>query len=163
PQAKLIATGQDPDHYEEWNAAQLKTDAATFDYLSTHFVVTTTETIEHKPSPEFLAEASFALPVELGRKLEAMQQQIDSVPAFSGKARIAFTEWLFIHPDGFTRPAPRFDNLGGAITSAAFFNMLMRHANIVPISDMTGIIEFGGIWKKREQVYGTPQYYVFTM
>jgi alpha-N-arabinofuranosidase len=163
PRAKLIATGQDPDNYESWNAGQLKTDPGTFDYLSTHFVVTTTETIEHQPSPEFLAQASFALPIELGRKLEAMQQQINSVPAFSGKAHIAFTEWLFIHGDGFTRAAPRYDNLGGAITAAAFFNTLMRHADIVPISDMTGIIEFGGIWKKRERVYGTPQYHLFTM
>jgi alpha-L-arabinofuranosidase len=41
--------------------------------------------------------------------------------------------------------------------------MLLRNADIVPISDMTGIIEFGGIWKKRGRVYGTPAYYAFSM
>jgi alpha-L-arabinofuranosidase len=33
----------------------------------------------------------------------------------------------------------------------------------VPISDMTGIIEFAGIWKKRGRVYGTPSYYTFRL
>jgi alpha-N-arabinofuranosidase len=41
--------------------------------------------------------------------------------------------------------------------------MLIRNADIVPISDMTGVIEFGGIWKKRGRVYGTPAYYAFSM
>jgi alpha-N-arabinofuranosidase len=38
--------------------------------------------------------------------------------------------------------------------------MLLQHADIVPISDMTGIVEFAGIWKRREQVYGAPGYWV---
>jgi alpha-N-arabinofuranosidase len=50
--------------------------------------------------------------------------------------------------------------MGGAINTAGFLNMLMRNSSIVPISDMTGILEFGGIWKKREQVYGAPGYWV---
>jgi alpha-N-arabinofuranosidase len=33
----------------------------------------------------------------------------------------------------------------------------------VPISDMTGIMEFAGIWKSRGQVYGAPGYYAFRM
>jgi alpha-N-arabinofuranosidase len=41
-----------------------------------------------------------------------------------------------------------------------FLNMLSRNSSIVPTSDMTGILEFGGIWKKREQVYGAPGYWV---
>ena len=38
--------------------------------------------------------------------------------------------------------------------------MVMRNADVVSISDMTGIMEFGGIWKKRGQVYGAPAYWV---
>jgi len=38
--------------------------------------------------------------------------------------------------------------------------MVMRNANAVSVSDMTGIMEFGGIWKKRGQVYGAPAYWV---
>jgi alpha-N-arabinofuranosidase len=163
PQARLIATGQDPDVYQKWNAAQLQNPARAFNYLSTHFVVTTDRTVSGDRSPDFLAQAAFALPVELGRKIEAMQKQIDEHPAFRDKARIAFTEWLYVCCGGGNADAPRFDNMGGAIGAAGFFNMLMQHADIVPISDMTGIIEFAGIWKKHGIVYGTPSYYAFRM
>ena len=44
-----------------------------------------------------------------------------------------------------------------------FLNMLLRNADIVPVSDMTGIIEFGGIWKKRGRVFGVPAYWVFRL
>ena len=160
PKALLIATGQDPDAYEKWNAAQLTNPAGTFDYLSTHFVVTTDATLMHNPSADFIAQATFALPVELGRKLRKMQEQIDGAPTFAGKAHVAFTEWLYVahRPD-----APRFSNMAGAIGAAAFFNMLMKNADVVPISDMTGIMEFAGIWKKRSQVYAAPAYYAFKM
>jgi alpha-N-arabinofuranosidase len=160
PQAHLIATGQDPDVFKTWNAAQLTNPGGTFDYLSTHFVVTVDQTRLPRPSPDFIAAATFALPIELGRKLREMQTQIDGNPAFAGKAHIAFTEWLYVgRPDR----GPTFVNMGGAIGAASFFNMLMRNADIVPISDMTGILEFAGIWKKRSQVFAAPAYYAFRM
>ncbi|GGG96815.1 alpha-L-arabinofuranosidase C-terminal domain-containing protein [Silvibacterium dinghuense] len=160
PRAKLIATGQDPDHFQQWNAAQLTNPAGTFDYLSTHFVVTTDATVKPSPNADFLAQATFALPVQLGRQLREMQQQMDGTPAFAHKTHIAFTEWLFV---GHRPDTPRFTNMGGAIAAAAFFNMLMQNADVVPVSDMTGIMEFAGIWKKRGQVYAAPAYYVFQM
>jgi alpha-N-arabinofuranosidase len=49
--------------------------------------------------------------------------------------------------------APRFTNMGGAIGAAGFLDMLLQNADVVPISDMTGIIEFGGVWKTRSQAY----------
>lgn len=160
PTARLIATGRDPDSFEQWNATQLGDPAGTFDYLSTHFVVSDTETESAHPATDFIAAAAFALPVELGRKLEQEQKQIDRFPAFANKAHIAFTEWLFI---GNRPGTPTFTNLGGAIDTAGFLNMLMRHADNVPISDMTGIMEFAGIWKKRSQVYAAPGYYALRM
>lgn len=160
PQARLIATGADPDSFSKWNATQLTNPAGTFDYLSTHFVVTNTETETRGASADFVAAAAFALPVELGRRVEQEQAQIDQNPAFANKAHVAFTEWLFI---GRRAGTPSFANLGGAIDTGGFLNMLMRHSSIVPISDMTGIMEFAGIWKKRSQVYATPAYYVFRM
>lgn len=39
--------------------------------------------------------------------------------------------------------------------------MLMRTADIVPISDMTGIMEFAGIWKDKGRAFGTPAYWTF--
>lgn len=160
PQARLIATGEDPDNFKQWNATQLANPPGTFDYLSAHFVVTNTDTQMPHASADFIDAAAFALPVELGRRLEQEQQQINSFPAFANKAHIAFTEWLFI---GHRPGTPNFTNLGGAIDTAGFLNMLMRHAEITPVSDMTGIMEFAGIWKKRGQVYASPGYWALRM
>lgn len=160
PDARLIATGGDPEWFTKWNAVQLSNPAGTFNYLSTHFVVTTSDTNNPHASSSFINQAAFALPVELGRKLEDDQKQIDSFPAFAQKAHVAFTEWLFI---GERPGTPSFTNMGGAVDTGGFFNMIMRHASIVPVSDMTGIMEFAGIWKKRSQVYAAPGYYVFRM
>jgi alpha-N-arabinofuranosidase len=163
PEAKLIATGQDPDVYEKWNAAQLTNQPGTFDYLSTHFVVRTDSLPARASTPDAVSAATFALPVGLERKLRDMQQQINGTANFRDKAHIAFTEWLFVCCNGNTPNAPRWDNMAGAITTGGFLNMLLRNADIVPISDMTGIIEFAGIWKKRGRVFGTPAYYVFKL
>ena len=160
PKSLLIATGQDPDTYRKWNAAQLTNPAGTFDFLSTHFVVTDSATRMRNPTPDFVASASFALPIELGRKLREMQGQIDENTGFAKKAHIAFTEWLYV---GNSRNTPVYTNMGGAIGAAGFFNMLMRNADVAPVSDMTGILEFAGIWKKRAQVYAAPAYYAFRM
>ena len=53
PKAKIIATGQDPDHFEEWNEAQLRDPAGSFDFPSTHFVVTTKRTQDPISRPTF--------------------------------------------------------------------------------------------------------------
>ena len=163
PEARLIATGQDPDVYQKWNAAQLTDPPNTFQFLSTHFVVTTDRVENRASSPDDIALASFALPVELGRRLHAMQAQIDQSKDFRDKAHIAFTEWLFVCCGRGPANAPRYDNMGGAVAAGGFFDMLIQNADIVPISDMTGIIEFAGIWKKRGRVYATPAYYVFRL
>jgi len=159
PKAVLIGTGADEDFYHDWNAAQLS-NADSFRYLSTHFVVTTNEVLRKDPSPDFLAEATFALPVGLERKLREMYSQIQSVPGARDNIKIAFTEWLFWTESD---KSPRYDNLGGAIASAGFLNMLMRVADIVPISDMTGTLYFGGIWKARGRAFGVPSYWAFRM
>jgi alpha-L-arabinofuranosidase len=160
PTARLIATGADPDGFMHWNSIQLGNPAGTFNYLSTHFVVTVSSTQLPHPSTDFIDSAAFALPIELGRKLQDEQDQINQYPAFANKAHVAFTEWLFI---GHRPGTPSFTNMGGAIDTAGFFNMLMRHTSIVPTSDMTGIMDFAGIWKDRGQVYGAPGYYAFKM
>jgi alpha-N-arabinofuranosidase len=92
-----------------------------------------------------------------------MQDQINQNAGFRDKAHIAFTEWLYVCCGGGNANAPRFDNMGGAIGTAGFFNMLIQNADVVPISDMTGIVEFAGIWKKRGRVYAAPSYYAFRL
>jgi alpha-N-arabinofuranosidase len=54
-------------------------------------------------------------------------------------------------------------NEGGAVMAAGFLNTVLRHTSEIRITDMTGIMEFAGIWKRREQVYAVPAYYVFKM
>jgi alpha-N-arabinofuranosidase len=49
-----------------------------------------------------------------------------------------------------------YENLGGALAAAGVLNTLMRVADITPIANMTGLVEFGGIWQKRGRVYGVP-------
>ena len=165
PEARLIATGQDPDTYQKWNAAQLTNPPGTFNFLSTHFVVTTDRLADSRVSRDQMALDGFALPVELSRKLRAMQKQIDDTPGYRDKAHIAFTEWLWVCCGGrMSVPnAPRWDNMAGAMITGGFLNMLIDNADVVPVSDMTGIIEFAGIWKKRGRVFGTPAYYVFQL
>ncbi len=164
PKARLIATGQDPDHFEKWNQAQLLNPPGTFDFLSTHFVVGMDRVQESHASPETVALDGFALPVELGRRLRNMQKQIDERPGYRDRVHLAFTEWLWACCDGRKMSdAPKWDNMGGAIATAGFVNMLLTHADAVPISDMTGLVEFEGIWKKRGRVFGTPAYYAFQL
>ncbi len=160
PRARLIATGQDPDHSEKWNAAQLQLAPVSFQYLATHFVVRTNDIQKASPTKEFIAAAGLALPVGLERQLRLMHSQIEANPATRGKIQIAFTEWLF---HGAAASSPQFSNLGGALCTAGFLNTLIRVSDFTPISDMTGLIEFGGIWQKRGRVYGVPAYWAFRM
>ncbi len=160
PAAQLIATGADPDSFKQWNAIQLTSPPGTFNFLSTHFVVPTGEVMMKDPAPGFIDAAAFALPVELERRLHDAQKQIDDTPGYKGRVHLAFTEWLFV---GNPLNAPIFTNTGGAIVTGGFLNMLLRNSGVVPVSDMTGIMEFAGIWKNRGQVYASPGYYVFKM
>jgi alpha-L-arabinofuranosidase len=159
PKARLIATGQDPDKFEQWNAELLQAPAA-YDYLATHFVVVPTEILRRDASPDFVASSALAYPVALEKRLRLMKEQIDSVDGARGRVNLAFTEWLFYGRDD---RGPRFMNQGGALLAAGFLNMLMRTADFVPIANMTGLIEFGGIWQKKARVFGTPAYYAFRM
>jgi len=152
PNARLIATGADPDGFEKWNAAQLANPPRTFNYLSTHFVVTTNSLVARNPSPDMIAQATFALPVELERRLRTMHKQFQDTNG-DHQVLTAFTEWLFWAEND---TVPRYDNMGGALATAGFLNMLLRSADIAPIADMTGNIEFGGIWKKRGRPTESP-------
>ncbi len=160
PKARLIATGQDPDRFADWNALQLANPVGTMNYISTHFVETTDEVGLRNASPAFLTAATMALPDGLEKKLAAMHQQVAGTPQ-KDAVKIAFTEWLWAGP--LLHRNPNYENFAGALTTASMLNMLMRSSDAVPISDMTGIMEFEGIWKKRGIVYRTPAAYAFGM
>jgi alpha-N-arabinofuranosidase len=154
PSSRLIATGGDEDSFTEWNAQQLKNSPDSFNFLSTHFVVTDNVQLPHA-SNDFRAMAALALPWGLTGRMRAIKKQAEE--AGHKDAHIAFTEWLMVSN---SHAGPQFRNMGGGLFAGGFLNMLMRNSDIIDISDMTGILEFGGIWKKREQVYGAPAYWV---
>ncbi len=162
PTARLIATGEDPDHFQQWNAAQLANPVGTMNYLSTHFVETTSSVRLPDASPDFITAATLALPIGLEHQLALMRDQIAASPQ-KDAVKTAFTEWLWAGGRGGHSEVPNYDNVAGALTTAGLFNALMRSSDIVPISDMTGIIEFAGVWKKRGVVYSTPAAYALGM
>jgi alpha-N-arabinofuranosidase len=166
PDAEIIVTGDRPQEFEKWHAALLTLPQDTFRYLSIHFVETSRSNSTWKPHTENSAYMVYAKTFHVGETFDQMLAQVDST-AHHGKVHFAMTEWLFnsMGPGerNFTTDYPGWINQGGAVAAAGLFNSLLRHTNALKIADMTGMMEFAGIWKKRERVYAQPSYYVFQM
>lgn len=165
--ATLMATGETPNNFERWNAAQFTNPPGTFDLLTMHFITGTNHVRLDPYTPDFMAAAAYAVPYALGSALDRMQTQMDAVPGYKGKTHFAVTEWLFNSKGAgernFTNESPSSRNEGGAVMIASTFNTYFRHNSQVKLVDMTGLMEFAGIWKRREQVFASPAYYVFQM
>jgi alpha-N-arabinofuranosidase len=157
PQSMIFATGADIDVFHDWNAALINQAGAKLSYLTTHFVVGMEEVINKKLGREAIWAADLAVPVGFGRALRPVKQQIDSNAVTRGRLKLALTEWLFAAPEGSA--FPRWTNLGGALVAAGWMNMLLQNANFVPVSNMTGLLDFAGIHVHRGRVYVTPQYW----
>jgi alpha-N-arabinofuranosidase len=153
----IFANGADIDEFRDWNGALIDKDAGILNYLTTHFVVGMEDMVAKDAGRDAAWAADFAIPVGVARALDPVKAQIDANPGARGKVKLAYTEWLFWAPEG--SDYPRWDNLGGAVLGAAWMNMLLSHADFVPVSDMTGLLEFAGIYKKRGRVFVTPQYW----
>ncbi len=167
PDATIIATGLGPMSDGKWNAAQLANPAGTFDDLSLHFILGTNHPAMENATPDFTAAAAYALPYAVGPYFDKVQAQVDEHPDLRDKVHFAVTEWLFnskgFGERNFTDESPSWMNEGGAVMAAGFLNTVLRHSSEIKITDMTGIMEFAGIWKRHEQVYAVPAYYVFKM
>ncbi len=167
PDAQLIATGHGPVSNGKWNAEQLSDPPGTFNDLSLHFILGTNHPILESATPDFVAAAAYALPYAVAPYFDKVQQQIDEHPDLRGKVHLAVTEWLFNSKGygerNFTDESPSWMNEGGAVLAASFLNTVLRHTSEIEITDMTGLMEFAGIWKRREQVFAVPAYYAFQM
>jgi alpha-N-arabinofuranosidase len=167
PHATLIATGNTPNGPAAWNAAQLTNPPGTFDMLSTHFITGTNHVEMRSATPDFVAAAAYAVPFGVGADFDRMQAQVDAVPGYKDKVRFAVTEWLYNSKGNgernFTNESPSSKNEGGAVMIASTFHTYFRHNSQIKLVDMTGMMEFAGIWKRREQVFATPAYYAFRM
>lgn len=165
--ATLMATGERPSNFEHWNAAQLTNPPGTFDLLTSHFIAGTNHVLLQPSNPDFIAAAAYAVPYAVGADFDQMQAQIDAAPGYRDKAHLAVTEWLFNSKGAgernFTNDSPSSRNEGGAVMIASTFNTYFRHNKEIKLVDMTGLMEFAGIWKRREQVFASPAYYVFRM
>lgn len=162
PTVKLIATGGDVDSYRDWNAALIAEAGSELELVSTHLVIGMQpgEQLRKGADDAFTHRADLAVPVGVGRALDAMHAQFEADPQTRGRVKVAFTEWQFWSP----RPEdPRFTNLGGAVNSAAFFHMLMRRAEFVPVSNMSNLVQFAGIHRQRGRVFVTPSYHVLRL
>jgi alpha-L-arabinofuranosidase len=164
--ATLLATGGVPDNFERWNATQISNPPRTFDLLTTHFITGTNHVRLANSTADFMAAAAYAVPYGVGARFDLMQKQLDATQGFND-IHFAVTEWLFNSKGAgernFTNESPSSRNEGGAVMIAATFNTYFRHNQQIKLVDMTGLMEFAGIWKRREQVFGTPAYYVFQM
>lgn len=167
PDATIIATGLGPVTDGKWNAAQLGSPAGTFDDLSLHFILGTNHPALVGATPDFTAAAAYALPYAVGPYFDKVEAQVNEHPDLRGKVHFAITEWLFNSKGNgernFTDESPSWMNEGGAVMAAGFLNTVLRHSSEINITNMTGIMEFAGIWKRREQVYAVPAYYTFRM
>jgi alpha-N-arabinofuranosidase len=166
PNAEIIATGLGPMSDGKWNAAQLMNPPGTFDYLSLHFILGTNRPVR-EGSPDFMASAAYALPHAVGPYFDKVWAQIDRDSKHKDKVHLAITEWLFnskgFGERNFTNESPSWMNQGGAVMAAGFLNTMLRHSGQIKIANMTGSMEFAGVWKRREQVYAVPAYYVFQL
>lgn len=167
PNAAIIATGLGPVRFTQWNAAQLSTPHGTFNNLSMHFIIGANHAVNRHASPGFLAEAAYATTWAVGPWFDRMQAQVNQAPGMANKVHFAITEWLFNSKGygerNFTDESPSWLNEGGAVLAAGFFNTMLRHGSEIKIADMTGMMDFAGIWQKEGQVYASPAYYVFKM
>lgn len=165
--ATLMATGEIPTGFSDWNHEQLTNPPGTFSLLTTHFITGTNHVSLSPGTPDFMAAAAYAVPYAVGADFDEMQAQINSAPGWRNRAHLAVTEWLFNSKGAgernFTNESPSSGNEGGAVMIAASFNTFMRHNSEIKLVDMTGLMDFAGIWKERGQVFASPAYYVFRM
>jgi alpha-N-arabinofuranosidase len=154
----ILATGGEINAFKKWNGALLDIAGSEVHYVTTHLVADLEDVQDRNAGRDAIVRAALALPVGVGRALEGIRDQIDANPVTRGHVKAAYTEWLFRSPPQFALPS--YDNMGGAVIAAGWLNMLLAHSDFIPIANMTGLMEFGGIWKQRGRVYVTPQYWV---
>ena len=138
-----------------------------YDLLTTHYIVGTNHLKLSPGTPDIMAAAAYAVPFAVGADFDAMQAQMNATPGYQGHTAFAVTEWLFNNKGpgerNFVNISPSSRNEGGAVMIAAAYNTFFRHNAEIKLVDMTGLMEFAGIWKRKEQVFASPAWYVFKM
>lgn len=155
---RILATGGEIDSFKRWNGALLERAGPEVQYVTTHLVADLEHMADRSLDHDKMIAADLALPVGVGREVERIRAQIQSFPSTRDRVKVSYSEWMFRSPQGSL--LPNYDNMGGAVIAAGWFNMLVRHADFIPLANMTGLVEFAGIHKRRGRTYVTPQYWV---
>ena len=157
PGAILVACGADADFGPAWNAALIKQAGKDLSYLSTHFVVRFTSLVAKPPDADTQTAIALATPVGMTNLLPHVRAQIDADPATKGRVGLAYTEWSWGGSAGSGIPSSA--NIGGVVIGAGWMNMLLSHADFVPISSMSGLM--GVIRKSQGLVWAGAQSWMF--
>jgi alpha-L-arabinofuranosidase len=126
-------------------------------YLSVHYVVRLNQTVAKPPDADAQAAIAVAIPVGMTNLLKPIREQIDADPATKGRVGLAYTEWSWGGGAGTGMPSSA--NMGGVVIGAGWMNMLLSHADFVPISSMSGLM--GVIRKAQARVWASPQAWMF--
>jgi alpha-N-arabinofuranosidase len=157
PGTILVACGADADFGPAWNAALIKQAGQELSYLSTHFVVRFSSLVAKPPDADTQTAIALATPVGMTNLLPHVRAQIDSDPVTKGRVGLAYTEWSW---GGGAGPGiPSSANIGGVVIGAGWMNMLLSHADFVPISSMSGLM--GVIRKAQARVWPGAQAWMF--
>jgi alpha-N-arabinofuranosidase len=157
PGAMLVACGPGADFAPPWTEALVKNAGKDMSYLSVHYVVRLNQTVAKPPDADAQAAVALAIPVGMTNLLKPIREQIDADPATKGRVGLAYTEWSWGGGAGTGMPSSA--NMGGAVIGAGWMNMLLSHADFVPISSMSGLM--GVIRKAQARVWAGPQAWMF--
>ena len=159
PGTILVANGADADFGPAWNAALIKQAGKNLSYLSTHFVVRFSSLVAKPVDADTQTAIALATPVGMTNLLKTVRAQIDSDAATKGRVGLAYTEWSWGGGAGAGMPSSA--NIGGVMIGAAWMNMLLSHADFVPISSMSGLMGGAGIRKSQGLVWAGAQSWMF--
>src|SRR5271157_5689171 len=157
PGAMLVACGPGADFNGAWTGALIKAGGKDMSYLSVHYVVRLNQTAAKPPDADAQTAIAVAIPVGMTNLLKSIREQIDADPATKGRVGIAYTEWSW--GGGASTGMPSSANMGGVVIGAGWMNMLLSHADFVPISSMSGLM--GVIKKSQARAWTSPQAWMF--
>ena len=177
PTIELIATGNSFDFVERapqlmdlanadgrWQRVLVQEAGAELETISLHSLPVNQQFLEHLTDEEAYYSL-MAQPAAWERRY--LPDLLDSLDRAAAKAsppgsgrgpiRLAITEWGVL---GSNHHRPRTDNFGEVIYAGLFLNLMVRHAERIPIANATALLHGGCVRKAAEQVYYDPQYLV---
>ena len=148
PGAILVSCGPGADFTPAWNGALIKQAGKDLSYLSVHYVVRLNQTRRQAPRCRHTDGDCCGHP---GRDDEPVEANPGADRRGPGHQRPGGDSLHGVELGGGSRHRDRpvwvGPTIGGAVIGAGWMNMLLSHADFVPISSMSGLM--GGIRKSQ--------------